>query len=232
MPHLSIVVTPFANLTGDPEEDDFADGLTDDLTTDLSRLPGSFVIAHSAALAYKGKAIDVQQLGVDKVEHLSDLVGLCHAVLRRLHIDERNERVWVNEDEVAPTCAVVHEAEGLDERKKLREREPLRIVTAVSEELLPLRHLDQYGTAGGTSQGRVRAASPRTALRVIHRTLLEPEALPARGDGDDLQLRGQEGAVWHAHELTLVRGNAHELSRAVVKTRSTARLATECRRAR
>ena len=61
--HLSIVVTPFANLTGDPEEDDFADGLTDDLTTDLSRLPGSFVIAHSAALAYKGKAIDVQQLG-------------------------------------------------------------------------------------------------------------------------------------------------------------------------
>src|SRR5271166_6468661 len=55
---LSIVVLPFANLSGDPEQDYFADGLTDDLTTDLSHLSDSFVIAHTTALTYKGKAVD------------------------------------------------------------------------------------------------------------------------------------------------------------------------------
>ena len=48
-PRLSIVVLPFANLSGDPEQDYFADGLTDDLTTDLSHLPDSFVIGRSTA---------------------------------------------------------------------------------------------------------------------------------------------------------------------------------------
>ena len=62
-PRLSIAVLPFANLSGDPEQDYFADGLTDDLTTDLSHLPGSFVIAHSTASTYKGKAVDAKQVG-------------------------------------------------------------------------------------------------------------------------------------------------------------------------
>jgi len=50
----SIVVLPFTNATGDPEQDYFADGITEDLTTDLSRIPGSFVIAPATAFAYKG----------------------------------------------------------------------------------------------------------------------------------------------------------------------------------
>src|SRR5208337_4453776 len=62
-PRLSIVVLPFANLSGDPEQDYFADGLTDDLTTDLSNLPGSFLIAHNTALTYKGKPADVKEIG-------------------------------------------------------------------------------------------------------------------------------------------------------------------------
>ncbi|HKN26847.1 MAG TPA: hypothetical protein VJY34_02780 [Roseiarcus sp.] len=57
---LSIVVLPFANLSGDSEQDYLADGLTDHLTTDLSHLPDSFVIAHSTALTYKGKPVDVK----------------------------------------------------------------------------------------------------------------------------------------------------------------------------
>ena len=48
--HLSIVVLPFANLSGDPTQDYFADGITENLTTDLSRLSGSFVIARNTAL--------------------------------------------------------------------------------------------------------------------------------------------------------------------------------------
>jgi adenylate cyclase len=62
-PRLSIVVLPFANTARDPEQEYFAEGITEDLTTDLSRIPGSFVIAPSTALSYKGKLIDVRQIG-------------------------------------------------------------------------------------------------------------------------------------------------------------------------
>ncbi|MHC2310854.1 class 3 adenylate cyclase [Bradyrhizobium elkanii] len=62
-PRLSIVVLPFANLSGDPEQDYFIDGVAENLTTDLSRIGGLFVIARNSAFSYKGKAIDVRQVG-------------------------------------------------------------------------------------------------------------------------------------------------------------------------
>jgi adenylate cyclase len=61
--HLSIVVLPFANLSGDPSQDYFADGITENLTTDLSRLSGSFVIARNTAFSYKGKNVDAKEIG-------------------------------------------------------------------------------------------------------------------------------------------------------------------------
>ena len=62
-PRLSIVVLPFENRSGDKEQDYFADGITDDLTTDLSHLNGSFVIARNTAFAYKGKPVDAKEIG-------------------------------------------------------------------------------------------------------------------------------------------------------------------------
>jgi TolB-like protein/tetratricopeptide (TPR) repeat protein len=62
-PRRSIVVLPFANIGGDPEQDYFVDGVTESLTTDLSRMGGTFVIARNSAFSYKGKAIDVRQVG-------------------------------------------------------------------------------------------------------------------------------------------------------------------------
>jgi adenylate cyclase len=62
-PRLSIVVLPLVNLNGDPDQEYFADGITDDLTTDLSRIDGSFVIARHTAFAYKGKVVDVREIG-------------------------------------------------------------------------------------------------------------------------------------------------------------------------
>jgi adenylate cyclase len=62
-PRLSIIVLPFANLGGDAEQDYFADGLTEDLTSELSRLHGAFVIARNTAFTFKGKSIDVKQIG-------------------------------------------------------------------------------------------------------------------------------------------------------------------------
>jgi TolB-like protein/Flp pilus assembly protein TadD len=56
-------VLPFANLSGDPEQDYFVDGVTESLTTDLSRINGSFVIARNSAFSYRGKSIDVRQVG-------------------------------------------------------------------------------------------------------------------------------------------------------------------------
>ena len=56
---------PFANIGGDPEQDYFVDGVTESLTTDLSRIRGSFVIARNTAFTYKGKAFDVKQIGRD-----------------------------------------------------------------------------------------------------------------------------------------------------------------------
>ena len=61
--HLSIVVLPFKNLSGDPSQDYFADGVTDNLTTELSRIRNSFVIAGATANTYKGKAIDAKEIG-------------------------------------------------------------------------------------------------------------------------------------------------------------------------
>jgi adenylate cyclase len=63
--HLSIVVLPFANLSGDPAQDYFADGITENLTTALSRLAGSFVIARNTAFTYKGKSVDAKEIGKD-----------------------------------------------------------------------------------------------------------------------------------------------------------------------
>jgi adenylate cyclase len=59
----SIAVLPFINLSGDPKQDYFSDGITDYLITDLSRLPGLFVIARNSTFTYKGKAVTVQQIG-------------------------------------------------------------------------------------------------------------------------------------------------------------------------
>jgi adenylate cyclase len=62
-PRLSMIVLPFANLSGDPAQDYFADGITEDITTDLSRIPDSFVIARNTAFTFKGKTVDAKQIG-------------------------------------------------------------------------------------------------------------------------------------------------------------------------
>jgi TolB-like protein/class 3 adenylate cyclase len=62
-PRLSIVVLPFVNIGENPEQDYFVDGVTESLTTDLSRISGSFVIACSTAFSYRGKSRDVRQIG-------------------------------------------------------------------------------------------------------------------------------------------------------------------------
>jgi TolB-like protein/class 3 adenylate cyclase len=64
-PRLSIVVLPFTNLTNDPNQQYFADGVTDDLTTDLSRIPHMFVISRNTAFTFKDKPTGAKQIGFE-----------------------------------------------------------------------------------------------------------------------------------------------------------------------
>ncbi len=59
----SLAVLPFANMSDDPEQEYFSDGLTEDIITDLSLIPGLFVIARNSTFTYKGKSVDVRRLG-------------------------------------------------------------------------------------------------------------------------------------------------------------------------
>src|SRR5271154_52822 len=58
-----MVVLPFANIGGDPEQEHFVDGVTENLTTDLSRIRHAVVIGRNTAFTYKGKHVDLKQLG-------------------------------------------------------------------------------------------------------------------------------------------------------------------------
>ena len=62
-PRLSIVVLPFSNLSNDPDQQYFADGITEDVTTDLSRIADMFVISRNSAFTYRNKPVDTRQIG-------------------------------------------------------------------------------------------------------------------------------------------------------------------------
>src|SRR4029079_19416725 len=82
----SIAVLPFVNMSGDPEHEFFTDGLTEDIITDISNVPGFFVIARNSTFAYKGKPTDVRQiareLGVKYV-----LEGSARRAAQRLRVN-------------------------------------------------------------------------------------------------------------------------------------------------
>jgi adenylate cyclase len=83
--HLSMVVLPFANLSGDPNQEYFADGITENLTTDLSRIRKSFVIAPRTALTYRGKSVDAKEVGKE--------LGVRYVVEGSVQRDQNRVRV-------------------------------------------------------------------------------------------------------------------------------------------
>jgi TolB-like protein/class 3 adenylate cyclase/Flp pilus assembly protein TadD len=98
---LSIVVLPFENLSRDPDQEYFADGITENLTTDLSRISGSFVIARNTAFTYKGKSVDVKRLGRDLGVHYA-LEGSVQRLGDRVQVSvqlidtESGAHVWAD----------------------------------------------------------------------------------------------------------------------------------------
>ena len=99
-PRLSIVVLPFENLSGDKEQDYFADGITEDLTTDLSHV-FDFVIARNTAFTYKGKPVDAKQIGRELgVKYLLEgsvrRVGETITINAQLISTETGAHVWAD----------------------------------------------------------------------------------------------------------------------------------------
>jgi adenylate cyclase len=100
-PHLSIAVLPFTNLSSDPEQDYFADAITEDLTTDLSHLSGSFVIARNTAFTYKGKPVDMKTIGRElgvryALEGSVRRVGEAVTVNAQLISTDNGAHVWAD----------------------------------------------------------------------------------------------------------------------------------------
>src|SRR4029077_15867543 len=87
-PRLSIVVLPFANIGGDTEQDYFVDGVTESLTTDLSRIPGAFVIARNTAFTFKNRPVDARVIGRE--------LGVRYAMEGSVQTSGGGERVRVN----------------------------------------------------------------------------------------------------------------------------------------
>jgi TolB-like protein len=115
-PRLAVVVLPFANLSDDPEQGYFADGITDDLTTDLSWNPEFFVISRSTAFAYRGKSIDAKQmgreLGVDYVVEGSLRAAGSHLQVNAQLIDaESGAHIWADRFETDGTDMSAAEGE-------------------------------------------------------------------------------------------------------------------------
>ena len=100
-PRLSVVVLPFQNLSGDQHDDYLAEGITDDLTTDLSHISEAFVIARESAYTYKGKATDVRQIGRELgvryvVEGSVHRLGDVYRVNAQLVATETGAHLWAD----------------------------------------------------------------------------------------------------------------------------------------
>jgi TolB-like protein len=140
-PQLSIVVLPFANLSGDPEQDYFVDGVTESLTVDLSRINGSFVIGRHTAFTYKGKAVDLKQIGRElKVRYV--LEGSVQRGVDRLRVNvqlvnaETGAHLWADrfdkpvadlfdmQDEIVSRLANTLDAQLTEQEARRSERSP------------------------------------------------------------------------------------------------------------
>ena len=125
----SIAVLPFTNMSGDPEQDYFADGITEDLITDLSKISGLFVIARNSAFTYKGKAV--------KAEQVARELGVRYVLEGSVRRD--GDRVRINAQLIDATTGVHLWAERYDgtlpDIFALQDKVTRKIVTALAVNL-------------------------------------------------------------------------------------------------
>jgi adenylate cyclase len=147
----SIAVLPFANMSDDPEQEYFSDGLTEDIITDLSLIPGLFVIARNSSFTYKGKTVDVRRLGQEMgVRYV--LEGSVRKSSNQLRVTAQliesasGHHLWAKKYD-----------RGLEDVFAVQDELTMEIVTALDVELVS-------GERGRHQRSRVKNATAREAL--------------------------------------------------------------------
>jgi len=190
-PRLSIVVLPFANLSSDPEQQYFADGITEDLTTDLSRIPDMLVISRNTAFTYRNKPVDTKQigreLGVRYVLEGSVRRSGNHVRVNAQLIDaETNAHLWADrfDREVGDLLA-------------LQDEVTRRLAVELNVELIAAeaaRATDNPDALDYLLRGRAASAKPKTRANHAEAIALFEHALAL--DPQSMQVRS-----WLASEL-------------------------------
>ena len=179
----SIAVLPFDNMSGDPEQDYFSDGLSEDITTDLARIPGLFVISRNSSFAYKGQTFDIKDVGRE--------LGVRYVVegsVRRAGGTVRVTAQLIDATTGAHVWADRMDAE-LEDLFEVQDRITDTIVGALSVNLAgsntrgstPDVGFDAYDLLlrGNQVMGRFTPAAMREA-RAIYRNVIELESTYAR----------------------------------------------------
>ena len=147
----SLAVLPFANMSDDPEQEYFSDGLTEDIITDLSLIPGLFVIARNSTFTYKGKSVEVRQLGRE--------MGVRYVLEGSVRKSGNQVRVTAQLIEAATGHHLWAKKydRGLEDVFAVQDELTAEIVTALDVELVS-------GERGRHQRSRVRNPEAREAL--------------------------------------------------------------------
>jgi adenylate cyclase len=183
-PRLSIVVLPFTNFSNDPDQQYFADGMTDDLTTDLSRIADMFVIARNSAFTYRNKPIAAKQIGRE--------LGVRYVLegsVQRLGNQSRINAQLIEAESNADLWAERFDGDA-DDLFALRNEITTRITVALKQELIAAeaaRRTDRPDVLDYILRARAAYAKPvsreRNAegIRLLERALeLDPHSAEAQ----------------------------------------------------
>jgi adenylate cyclase len=183
-PRLSIVVLPLGNLSNDPDQQYFADGITEDVTTDLSRIPGMFVISRNTAFTYRNKPVDAKQIGRELgvrylLEGSVQRSGNQLRVTAQLIDAETDSHLWAErfDRDMGDLFALQNEITS-------------RIALALDLELISTeatRKIENLDTLDNILRGRATESKPPTrdnyadAIRWFERALaLDPQSVEAQ----------------------------------------------------
>jgi len=147
----SIAVLPFANMSDDPEQEYFSDGLTEDIITELSLIPGLFVIARNSTFTFKGKSVDVRRLAED--------MGVCYVLEGSVRKSASQVRVTAQLIEAASGHHLWAKRydRGLEDVFAVQDELTREIVTALDVELVS-------GEKGRHQRNRIKNPEAREAL--------------------------------------------------------------------
>ena len=168
IPRFSVVVLPFANLSGDPGQDYLADVITEGLTTSLARIRGSFVIARSTAFTYKGKPIDVKQIGKDLgvryvLEGSAERAGDSVRVNAQLIDAETGAHLWADQFDLDRSDLLQMQDEIITRLSRAMQRELMAADIARGTRVRP-DNLDAQDLAERCMAGLMNAGSEQTRI--------------------------------------------------------------------